>query len=110
MRLALERVHGHLPGSLHVLHAAFEVGEVLLQHFVAFGSVIVGEQNRDLVQAHAGGLAAEDHGNAYEVVVVVQPTIGAVALWLEQSDALPVAEYVSLEPESGRCVADGAQI
>ena len=110
MRLALKSVHRHLARALHVLHAAVQVGDVLLQHGMAFGSVVVVDQHGDLVEAHAGGLAAEDHRDAYEIVVAVEPTVGAVALGLQQSHALPVTEHVGVETESGRGLADGAQL
>lgn len=64
---------------------------MLLEHGVALRTVVVGDQHSDLLEAHPGGLAAQDDGNAYEVVVAIQPTVGSVPLGLQQTDALPVA-------------------
>ncbi len=83
---------------------------MLLQHRVPLRPVIVAHQHGDLVETHAGGLAAEDHRDAYEVVIAIEPSIRAVALWLEQSDSLPMAEHVCFQAESGRSFTDGAQI
>ena len=110
VRLALERMDSHLAGSLHVLHASVEIGDVLLEHCVTLASEVVRHQHGDLLETHAGSLAPQDDRDAYEVVIVVQPTIGAVALRLEQPDGLPVAEHVGLEAEPGSCLSDGAKI
>ena len=66
-------VLGHLPGDPHLLHPAVEVREVGREHVVAVPRTPASSSSRDLLQAHPGGLAAQDDRDPADVVAGVPP-------------------------------------
>ncbi|MDR7087321.1 hypothetical protein J2X11_002160 [Aeromicrobium panaciterrae] len=106
MRFALECVHRHLPGALHVLHAPIQVGQMLLKYGMPLRPVVVRDQHSDLLEAHTGSFAPQNDRNAYEVVVAVEASVRTVTFRFEKPNGLPMAKNVGFEPKTGGSFAD----
>ena len=76
-----------------------------LEHAVPLGRLLI-EEHPDLLQAHAGGLAAHDDSDAHQVVVGIATPVATVPIGAQQPDALPVPQHVSGQVEPGRGIPD----
>ncbi len=65
------------------------------------------EHHQDLVEAHAGRLAPDDHGDPHDVAAAVAAATSTVPLRREQADGLPVPQHVRREREALRHISYG---
>jgi hypothetical protein len=103
--VAAQGVLDHRLGLLDVPDAPLQVGVMALEELPPVLGGAGGQQVAELLQAQPTGLAADDHGDAGDVVLgvaapPVQPRGG------EQAHRLPMTEHVRRQVEPGRQLAD----
>jgi hypothetical protein len=76
-----------------------------LEHAMSLRRLLV-QKDADLIEAHAGGLAAHDHADSDEIVVGEEAAAGGIAVGVKQRHVLPMAQHVGRKVESRRRIAD----
>ena len=105
--VAVEGVLDHRLGPLDVPDAPLQVRVMALQELPAVVRGAGGEQDAELLQAEPAGLAADDHGDAGDVLLGVAAPPVDPGRRGEQAHRLPVAEHVRSKVEPCRQLADG---
>jgi hypothetical protein len=105
--VAAQGVLDHRLGVLDVPDAPLQVRVMALQELPPVVGGAGGQQVAELLQAEPAGLAADDHGDAGDVVARVAAPPVDPGRGGEQAHRLPVAEHVGSQVEPGRQLADG---
>jgi hypothetical protein len=105
--VAAQGVLDHRLGVLDVPDAPLQVRVMALQELPPVVGGAGGQQVAELLQAEPAGLAADDHGDAGDVVARVAAPPVDPGRGGEQAHRLPVAEHVGGQVEPGRQLADG---
>jgi hypothetical protein len=104
--VAVQGVLDHRLGPLDVLDPPPQVGVMAFQELAPVVGGAGGEQVAELLQAEPAGLAADDHGDAGEVLLGVAASPVDPGRGGEQAHRLPVAQHVGGQVEACRQLAD----